>query len=346
MIGELATGHTYVGGGDMHRPDADKVGLLGVDWVIDSTARRFRIGRILQGENWRDDRRSPLTEPGIKAAPGDYVLAINGAPLFSNDHPLRLLENTAGQTVTLTLARTADGSGSWTIEPKTLSSEEELRYHDWVMRKAHYTDSVSHGRIGYVHIPDMGSKGLRQFASTFYSQIRKEGMVVDVRWNGGGFVSQLIIERLRRVLGAMGTSRNFPDPGTYPGTVFHGYLACLCNEHSASDGDIFPYHFKGYNLGPVIGKRTWGGVVGIRGHRPLVDGGFMNTPEFAKYNLDRQWVMENRGTEPDIEVEYPPEIVYKGGDPQIDRAVAEILRQIAKAPKRLPPPPATPPEKR
>jgi tricorn protease len=345
MIGELATGHTYVGGGDYHRPSANEVGLLGINFVVDSAARRYKIGRILEGENWRDDRRSPLTEPGIKASAGDYIIAINGKPLYIDTHPYALTEKCAGQTVSVTLSKSSDGSGSWTIEPKTIGDEEELRYIDWVARKARYTDSVSGGRIGYVHIPDMGAPGLKQFASMFFPQIRKEGMIIDVRWNGGGFVSQLIIERLRRVLSAMGKSRNF-GPTTYPGTVFHGYLACLCNEHSASDGDNFPYHFRKYGLGPVIGKRTWGGVVGIRGHRSFTDGGYMNTPEFAKYDLDRNWIIENRGVDPDIDVEYPPEIVYKGGDPQIDRAVQEIMKQITAAPKQLPPPPATPPEKR
>ena len=346
MIGELCAGHTYTGGGDSYRPSSDKMGLLGIDWVVDSTARRFKIGHILQGQNWREDRRSPLTEPAIKAEAGDYIIAINDHPLSINEHPFKYLENTAGRTVKLTLSKSADGSGSWTIEPKTISDEEELRYNDWVEFATHYTDSVSHGRIGYLHIPDMGAPGLKQFASTFYSQIRKEGMIIDVRWNGGGFVSQVILERLNRTVSAMGVSRNYKDPGTYPGTVFNGYLACLCNEHSCSDGDNFPYHFRAYGLGPVIGKRTWGGVVGIRGHRPFTDGGFMTTPEFAKYDLKRNWIIENHGVDPDIDVDYPPEIVYKGGDPQIDRAVQELMKKIETAPKKLPQPPPNPPEKR
>ncbi|MBI3871681.1 MAG: PD40 domain-containing protein [candidate division Zixibacteria bacterium] len=345
MIGELATGHTYTGGGDAPHPGPDKVGLLGVNWAIDSTAKKFKLARILNGQNWREDRRSPLTEPGIKAHAGDYVIEIEGTSLAANDNPMRLLENKSGQTVKLTLSATADGANSWTIEPKTIGNEEELRYYDWVVQKAHYTDSVSGGRIGYVHIPDMGGDGLKQFASTYYSQLRKEGMIIDVRWNGGGFVSELIIERLRRMLTSMGTSRNF-GPSTYPGTVFNGYMACLCNEHSASDGDIFPYEFKLNNLGPTIGKRTWGGVVGIRGHRPFTDGGFMTTPEFALYDLDRKWALENKGFQPDIDVDYPPQVVMQGIDPQIDRAVQELMKKIKESPRPLPPPPPEPPQKR
>lgn len=345
MLGELATGHTYVGGGEMPNPDGAGVGLLGNDWQIDSAAGRFQIGRILAGQNWIDDRRSPLTEPGIQAGEDDYVLAINGKPLSADDNPYRLLENTAGDVVSLTLSETPDGKNSRTVEVRTLSSEGGLRYYDWVVRKERYTDSVSEGRIGYVHIPNMGGAGLKQFTSTYYAQLRKPGMIIDVRWNGGGFVSQLIIERLRRVLGGMGMSRNF-EPYTYPAAVYHGHLACLLNEHSASDGDIFPYHFRKYGLGPLIGKRTWGGVVGIRGHRPLLDGGYVFTPEFAKYDLDRHWVMENYGVAPDIEVEYPPEIVQQGGDPQIDRAVEELLNKIRTSPRTIPDPPATPPDER
>ncbi|MEW5702201.1 MAG: S41 family peptidase [Candidatus Zixiibacteriota bacterium] len=345
MIGELACSHTYVGGGEQPRPEGDKVGLLGVNWVIDSAAGKFRIGRILVGQNWRDDRRSPLTEPGITAANGDYVLAINGAPLRASDNPYRLLEHTAGETVTLTLAKTPDGQGSWTADVKTINNESELRYYDWVEGRRHYVDSVSNGRIAYVHIPDMGGSGLQQFTSTYYSQIRKEGMIIDVRWNGGGFVSQLVIERLRRVLGGMNNSRNY-EPGTYPDVVFHGYLACLINEESVSDGDIFPSYFKHYQLGPLIGKRTWGGVVGIRGHRPMIDGGFVTTPEFADFDLQGRWVIENHGVEPDIEVDNLPEDIMKGKDAQIDRAVAELLKKMNEAPKKLPPAPSVPPEKR
>jgi len=345
MIGELACSHTYVGGGEMPHPSGDKVGLLGINWAIDSAAAKFRIGRILAGQNWRDDRRSPLTEPGIKAANGDYVLTINGTTLTAADNPYRLLENTAGQTATLKLAKTPDGTDSWTVDVKTLDNEEQLRYHDWVEGRRHYVDSVSNGRIAYVHIPDMGGDGLQQFVSTYYAQIRKGGMIIDVRWNGGGFVSQLVIERLRRVLGGMGTSRNY-EPGTYPDVVFHGYLACLINEQSVSDGDIFPSYFKHYQLGPVIGKRTWGGVIGIRGHRPMIDGGFVTTPEFGDYDLQSRWVIENHGVEPDIEVDNLPEDVMRGHDAQIDRAVVELTKKMNEAPKKLPPAPATPPEKR
>jgi len=345
MIGELSCSHTYVGGGDQPHPASDKVGLLGVNWTIDSTAGLFRIGRILEGQNWREDRRSPLSEPGIKASAGDYVLEINGTPLKSSDDPYRLLENTSGETVSLKLSKTPDGKGSWPVEAKTISNEGDLRYHDWVKHNHHYVDSASNGRIGYLHIPDMGGPGLQEFTSTYYAQIRKEGLVIDVRNNGGGFVSQLVLERLQRVLQGMGTSRNFPEPSTYPSTVFNGYLVCLINEGSASDGDIFPYYFRKYGLGPVIGKRTWGGVVGIRGFRPFVDGGFITAPEFALYDLKGDWQIENHGVDPDIDVDNLPEVLYQGRDQQLDRGIAELMKKITESPKKLPLP-VGPPEKR
>ncbi len=347
MIGELATSHTYVGGGDMPQIAADRVGLLGIDWKIDSTARRFRIAKILEGQNWIESRRSPLTEPGIKAAAGDYVLAIDGKQLTAADDPYRFLEGAAGEIATLTLAKTPDGKDSWTVKAKTVANEEDLRYHDWVMHNHHYVDSISGGKIGYVHIPNMSTEGMQEFSSQFFPQIRKEAMIIDVRYNGGGFTSQLVIERLRRVLGGLGISRNRPEPSTYPATVFHGHLACLINEHSCSDGDIFPYHFRGYGLGPLVGKRTWGGVVGYRGHRPLIDGGFIVTPEFAKYTLDSKWNdMENYGVAPDIDVDNLPEDLIRGYDAQMERAVAELLQKIKDEPMQIPAPPSNPPEKR
>ncbi|MEW5875836.1 MAG: S41 family peptidase [Candidatus Zixiibacteriota bacterium] len=347
MVAELACSHTYVGDGDFFRPKPSQVGLLGIDWAIDSAAGLFRIGKILEGQNWIDSRRSPFTEPGIKAKAGDYVLALDGKPLSSAVDPYGLLVNTSDRTVTVKLATNPAGTDAWTVEVKPLSDEEDLRYYNWVLWNKHYVDSISGGKIGYVHIPDMGGGGLVEFNRQFFPQIRKEGMVIDVRYNGGGFVSQLIIERLRRVLGGMGISRNFAAPSTYPGTVFYGHLACLLNEHSCSDGDIFPYYFREYGLGPLIGKRTWGGVVGIRGHRPLLDGGFVTTPEFAKYEFDRSWSkMENHGVDPDIDVDNLPEDLYRGKDAQMDRAVQEILKKIKEEPRVIPLPPPAPPDKR
>jgi tricorn protease len=181
----------------------------------------------------------------------------------------------------------------------------------------------------------MGDEGLNEFVKQYFPQIRKEGIVFDVRYNGGGFVDQLIFARLRRVLAAMSPPRNW-EPGTIPGNVFHGYMACVTNQFAASDGDFFSYFFKQYKLGPLIGERTWGGVRGIRGMIPLMDGGYITRPEFSLYSLDSKWLIENRGVEPDVVVDNPPDLVRKGQDPQLEKAVDMLMQQIKENPKKLP----------
>jgi tricorn protease len=206
------------------------------------------------------------------------------------------------------------------------------------------------GRVGYIHIPDMGANGMQEFIKNFYPQIRKEGLVVDERANGGGFISQTVIERLQRKLLGTEFQRDNADAGTYPSAVFYGPLVCLLNETSASDGDIFPYMFRKAGLGPLIGKRSWGGVVGISGHGPLLDGGNIFVPESATADENGQWVIEGHGVDPDIEVENDPASILAGRDPQLERGVEEVLKRMEAHPMKLPsqaPPPnkAKTPEK-
>ncbi|MFC1475834.1 S41 family peptidase, partial [Candidatus Zixiibacteriota bacterium] len=344
MIGELSCSHTYTGGGDRIVPEASGIGLLGVDWAIDSANGRYQIGRILRGQNWVNNRRSPLTEPDINIAEGDYVLKINGQDLVAVDNPYRLLTKQMGKTVTLTVndKPSLDGAREVTVEP--IASEIGLRYYSWVEDNRRYVDSVTNGRIGYIHIPDMGGTGLNEFVRTFYPQLDKEALIIDERGNGGGFVSQLILERLRRELVGMRAPRNW-DVNPVPSRVFIGPLVCLANQYSCSDGDNFPYYFKKYGLGPVIGKRTWGGVVGMRGHRRLTDGGYVRTPEFSTYNLDREWVMENYGVEPDIEVDNLPQRVIAGYDDQLIKAIEVLNEKLAEQKIELPERPDTPEER-
>jgi tricorn protease len=197
---------------------------------------------------------------------------------------------------------------------------------------------MSGGRVGYVYLPDMSAAGLNEFVKQFFPQIRKEGMIFDVRYNGGGFVDQLIFERLRRVLAGMDSARNW-NSGTIPDVVFHGSMACLANAYSASDGDLFTYFFEKYKLGPVVGDRTWGGVRGIRGYTPLMDGGYVTRPEFSLYGLDSQWLVENRGVEPDVPVDNRPDLVMQGHDPQLEKGVELVMQEIRQHPKSLPPRP-------
>ena len=341
MIGELCNSHTYTGGGDAHRKPSSKIGLLGVDFEVDHASNRVRIKRIIQGENWDPAIRSPLREPGVNVEEGDYLLAINGHEVTADVDPYSLTENTAGKQMTLLVNKKPTTSGAHEVKVKPQSSEELLRYFDWVQQRLAYVDSVSGGKIGYIHIPDMEEFGLSRFTKMFYNQMHKPGLIIDVRYNGGGFVADLILDRLRRTVVAMGFSRN-GAPGPSPGDGLNAHMITLQNMFSCSDGDYFPYYFREYKLGPLMGTRTWGGVVGIRGFDPLVDGGYYTVPEFTIYNLKSQWVMENVGVVPDIEVDNLPDQTARGLDDQLAQAILYITKKLQEDPKTPPPPPGPP----
>jgi len=199
-------------------------------------------------------------------------------------------------------------------------------------------DEATGGKVGYVYLPDMGDAGLNEFVKQYFPQIRKQGIIFDVRYNGGGFVDELIFSRLRRIVSSMDAARNW-ESSTRPANTFYGSMVCLTNHYAASDGDIFSYAFKKYGLGPLIGERTWGGVRGIRGNIPLMDGGYITRPEFSLYSMDSKWIIENHGVQPDIVVENRPEEVVKGRDPQLERAIQEVMKLIQQNPKKLPPRP-------
>ncbi len=338
MIGELSNSHTYVGGGDYPDLHALNVGLLGVDFEADASSGVYRFKKIYAGENWDPQTRSPLTEPGVTVKEGDYLIAVNGRPLRTPQSPYELFTNTVNENVTLTVNSKPSEEGSHTVQVKPIADEHNLRELAWVEGNRRKVDAASNGRIGYVYLPDMGGEGLNEFVKQYFPQIRKEGMIIDVRYNGGGFVDQLIFARLRRVLAGMGSTRNW-ESNTVPPVVFNGAMACLTNHYAASDGDIFSYYFKYYKLGPLIGERTWGGVRGIRGQIPLMDGGYITRPEAARYGLDSKWVVENRGVQPDIVVENRPDLVVKGQDPQLEKAIDVVMKEIQANPKKLPPRP-------
>jgi len=340
MIGELSNSHTYVGGGDFPDLHPVNVGMLGADFEADPASGMYRIKKIFSGENWDARARSPLTEPGVNIKEGDYLVAINGRALRAPETPDEFLVNMANEVVTLTVNSKAAADGARKVVVKPIGDEYNLRELNMIETNRKKVDAASGGRIGYVYLPNMGDEGLNQFVKQYFPQIRKEGIIFDVRYNGGGFVDQLIFARLRRVLAAMGSARNF-ESGTTPGNVFYGYMACVTNHYAASDGDIFSYMFKRYKLGPLIGERTWGGVRGIRGNIPLMDGGYITRPEFSLYGLDSKWVIENRGVEPDVVVDNPPDLVLKGQDPQLEKAVEMLMEQIKANPKKLP---ARPPD--
>jgi len=342
LISELNNGHAYVGGGE--RPDAPriKLGLLGAEFSRDPATRAYRIERILPGENWNKQTRSPLTDIGVNVKPGDYILAINNTPVLSLPNLYDALIGTAGKQVILRVNSKPTDAGARDVTVVPTDNEGPLYYLDWVQKNIDYVTKKTGGEIGYLHIPDMGQPGLSEFTKLYFPQIQKHALIVDVRGNGGGFVSPLVIERLRRALVMVGIARN-GMPQTDPPQTFVGPMVTLINEFSASDGDIFPYRFKALGLGKLIGKRTWGGVIGIRESLPLVDGGQFFKPEFAPYSKDgKQWIIEGRGVEPDIVVDNDPGKEFKGEDQQLDRALQDIQEELKTKRYELPSPPPWP----
>jgi tricorn protease len=339
MIAELSNSHTYVGGGDYPDLHAVNLGLLGVDYELDAATGLYRFKKIYPGENWDAGLRSPLTESGVAVKEGEYLIAVNGRDLKAPEPPNEMFVNTAGENVTLTVNAQPTATGARQVVVKPLSSEYGLRQLDMVNTNRHKVEQATAGRVGYIYLPDMEAEGLNAFIKQFFPQIRKEGLIIDVRYNGGGFVDQIIFERLRRILAGMDAARNFAS-GTIPDVVFNGSMACVTNAYAASDGDIFSYYFKKYHLGPLIGMRTWGGVRGIRGFVPLLDGGYITRPEFSVYALDSKWVVENHGVEPDIVVDNTPDLVMKGHDPQLEKAIEVVMKAIQEHPQHLPPRPS------
>ena len=306
-------------------------------------AGRYRIARILPGQNEEPIYRSPLTEVGIDVKEGDYILAIDGENLTGSDNPYRLLRNKADRPVKMTVNSRPETEGARTITFQPISSETDLHYLAYITRNRNRVNRLSDGRVGYIHIPNMGAEGIREFIKWYYPQLRKEGMVVDVRSNGGGNVSQMLIERLRRELLAMDFSRTSDTPTTYPEEVFHGHLVCVLDENSASDGDIFPAMFQQSKLGPLIGKRSWGGVVGITNRGPVGRRRrWSMSPSSASPPPNGRWIIEGHGVDPDIEVENDPKSVIEGRDPQLERAVEEVMKRVREQPRRLPARPAPP----
>ena len=342
MVAELNVSHAYITGGDWEIPRRPDVALPGAVFELDVPSERYQIREIFVGHNEETRYRAPLTEIGVDVRVGEYLLAIDGEELTGSDNPYRLLRHRSDRPVRLTLNSVPSLEGSRDEIFTPVTEERSLRYLTEVTNNRRKVAEMTNGRVGYLHVPDMGAEGIQEFVKWFYGQIRKEGLIVDVRGNGGGNVSQMLIERLSRSVLGTRFARTYDTPGTYPTVAFHGHLVCLLDEDSASDGDIFPYRFREAGLGPLIGKRSWGGVIGITNHGPLIDGGSVNVPQFGTNGIDGSWVIENVGVEPDIEVENDPRSVIGGQDPQLERAVEEVLRMIQENPRVLPDRPLSP----
>jgi len=342
MIAELTVQHAYIEGGDLGLPKRPSIALPGARFELDRASGRYRIAKIFAGQNEEELYRSPLTEVGVNVQVGDYVLAINGRELTTGTDPYELLQAPPDQPVEWRVAAGADGRNARTIRYRPLASETSLLYLEWAAANRARVDELSRGRLAYIHLPDMGEAGLREFIKWWYPQTRKEGLVVDVRSNGGGNVSQMLIERLARTLHGTMFARNRDFPMTYPRVVQAGPKVALINEETASDGDLFANAFRQWKLGPLIGKRTWGGVVGIANRGPLLDGGSVFVPEFGAADAGGQWIIEGHGVDPDLVVEEDPIAVMKGRDPQLERGVDELMKLLPAVPGSLPARPAPP----
>ena len=314
--GELSNSHTYVGGGDLNDGRQSlATGLLGADYGLDAKSGRYYIQKIYTGDNTRHDFTSPLSEPGLDVHAGDYILAVDGRELKVPTDIYSLFVGSRGRTVTLTVASDATGTGKHDVTVTTLHDELAIRQDDWIRHNRELVDKASGGQVGYVYLDDMGANGMKQF------------------------IDQILLERLRRILAGMNSNRE-QMPLTDPPVISNSYKVCLINAYSASDGDIFPYYFRKYGLGPLIGMRTWGGVRGIRGDWPLLDNGYITVPEGTQYGLDSQWTIENQGVAPDMEVDDLPGELQKGKDAQLDAAVKYLMDKIKAHPLDLPRPPA------
>ena len=318
MHGELGTSHAYEMGGDLRRPPEYTRGFLGADYTWDEAAGGWRITRIYRGDSWNRDVDSPLAEPGLGISEGDVLLAIAGKPLTREFSPNRALVDMAGTEVALVVKTM---TGERRITAKTLESEQQLRYRAWVENNRRHVHEKSGGKIGYVHIPDMGPWGFSEFHRGYLSEFDREGLIVDVRYNRGGHVSPLLLEKLNRKRVGYDVSRYSNKPIPYPPESVAGPIVAITNQFAGSDGDIFSHCFKLYKLGPLVGKRTWGGVIGINPYHSLVDGTVTTQPEFSFWFKDVGWKVENYGTDPDYDVDIAPHDYRDGKDPQMEFAL-------------------------
>ncbi len=324
--GELNAGHLYVNWGDIPVVDRHDGGLIGAELTADESGR-YRITKIFPGENWHPAFRSPLTEPGVDVSEGDYLLAIDGHELTTAENPYRWLQNKAGRPVTLTVSDQPGMEGARDARVRPIARETNLRYLDWVQDRRRRVDEASGGRIGYIHLPNTAVEGNRELFKNFYPRTDFDALIIDDRYNGGGFIPDRMIELLDRPVLAYWARRDI-EPMRTPGFVHDGPKAMLINGLAASGGDALPYFFRERGLGPLIGTRTWGGLIGLSGNPGLADGGSVSVPRFRFYDRAGQWVVEGVGVSPDIEVVDRPDDVAAGRDPSLERAIEVLLEQL------------------
>ncbi|MBN2392225.1 MAG: PD40 domain-containing protein [Anaerolineae bacterium] len=332
MIGELRVGHAYVGGGDIPGAPSVKCGLLGVDYeIVDGY---YRIRRVYAGENWHPELRAPLTEPGVNVSEGDYVLAVNGRPLRAPTNLYQLFEQTADRLIELKVGTTPNLTEARSVTVKPIEDESALRHWAWVEENRKKVTALSGGKVAYVYMANTSREGYDSFNRYYFSQLDKQAVVLDERFNGGGSVADYVIDLLGRSLLCHWATRE--------GSIFHspnasifGPKVMIINEYAGSGGDAMPLFFRRRGLGKLVGKRTWGGLIGIFDYPALMDGGFVTAPRVAIFSPDNEWEVENEGVAPDVEVEMTPRLVIEGRDPQLEKAVEIVLQELEQNP--LPP---------
>jgi len=334
MLSELRVGHSYQGPGQrLENPARVGVGLLGADYEVANG--KWRFAKVLGGVNWNPTLRSPLTEPGVNVHAGDYLLAVNGVPVDATTSVYAPFENTVDRTVELTVGPNPDGSGSRTVQVVPAASEAALRNRAWIEGNLRKVDSATDGRVAYVYVPNTAGAGYESFKRYFYPQAHKDAIIVDERFNGGGSLADYPIDILRRPALSMWATRYGEDLKT-PTASIQGPKAMLIDETAGSGGDYFPWLFRKLSIGPLIGQRTWGGLVGILGYPPLMDGGTVTSPNLAIWTPDQGFIVENEGVAPDMPVEQTPKEVIAGHDPQLERAIAWVQEELRKNPPRTP----------
>ncbi|MDX1333625.1 MAG: PDZ domain-containing protein, partial [Robiginitalea sp.] len=341
LSGEVAIGHSYVSGGD--QPDLDRVpvGLLGCDFKLENG--RYRIAKIYTGEQWNPDLYAPLALPGLGVKEGDYLLAIDGKDLEAGTNPYALLEQTAGREIYLTISSSPQGTTAREVVVKPIQNESGLRTLDWVEQNRSKVDSLSGGQLAYVYIPNTSARGFEYFNRYYFSQQDKKGVILDERNNGGGFAADYMIDIMdRELFGYFNSKTESNRPWTTPMAGIWGPKVMLINERAGSGGDLLPYMFRAKKLGPLVGTRTWGGLVGTWDTPRFIDGGRMVAPRGGFFDLDGNWAVEGEGIAPDIEVIQEPSEVMNGRDPQLERGVKEALRLLETSRFELPEEPAAP----
>jgi tricorn protease len=329
MLGELTVGHMFIRTPPEPPAEQGKVGLLGAEYTVENG--RYRFSKIYEGENWNPQLRAPLTQPGVNVQEGEYLLAVNGRELRGTDEIFELFEGTADKSTVLKVGPTADGKGAHTVTVVPIETEAALRNRAWIEGNLHKVDKLSGGKLAYVYLPDTGFGGYTSFNRYFFAQVGREGAVIDERFNGGGSAADYVIDYLRRPLQNYWMTREGHDFTTPVGAIF-GPKAMITNMYAGSGGDALPWYFRDAKLGPIVGTRTWGGLVGIYDYPALMDGGGVTAPRVAFYNRTGDWDVENHGVAPDYEVEITPKDWASGHDPQLEKAVALVMDSLKKNP--------------